>query len=37
MRPSYLLRWLRRLSSLQELRRVLRAGSAILDFALRGD
>ncbi|HAH21795.1 MAG TPA: B12-binding domain-containing radical SAM protein [Candidatus Omnitrophica bacterium] len=36
-RPVYLLRWLMRIRSLSDLRRVIRAGTRILDFSVRGD
>lgn len=37
LRPSYLLGWLRRISSLNELKRVILAGVKIVEFSLRND
>lgn len=37
LRPNYLLGWFKKLMSLEEFRRVVKAGVAIFDFSLRGD
>jgi len=37
IRPAYLLRWLFRINSMDELRRVMLAGTQVINFALKGD
>ncbi|HOX37968.1 MAG TPA: radical SAM protein [Candidatus Brocadiia bacterium] len=37
LRPSYMLRWLMRIKSADELRRVTLAGTKVFDFAIRGE
>lgn len=36
-RPLYILNWLRRIKSVSDLTRIVKAGSKILDFSIRGD